>query len=199
MYEWRKMNSNEKVEVLKKRYKRGGSYHRPPLIEHNFGRYMITAACYEHKPIIGRSPDRMAEFEGELLVRIRRHTDQIFAHVILPNHYHILVEVSAIKPLQQDLGKFHGATSYQWNAEDQSRGRKVFHGAPETFIKSERHFWSTMNYIHNNPVRHGYVSQWEDWPYTSAHQFLEEYGRGRAQHIWKSYPIDRYGDGWDDF
>ncbi len=65
-------------------------------------------------------------------------------------------------------------------------------------MRSERHFWATLNYIHNNSVKHGYVKRWQDWPFSSAKQFIEKYGRERTLEIWKEYPVLEYGVGWDD-
>jgi putative transposase len=56
-------------------------------------------------------------------------------------------------------------------------------------IKSHRHFWASINYIHHNPVHHGYVGHWQDWPWSSATRFLEHVGRERALHIWREFPI----------
>jgi putative transposase len=46
-------------------------------------------------------------------------------------------------------------------------------------------------------VHHGYVKRWQDWPYSSVHQYLEQIGRERAEQIWKEYPVLDYGKGWD--
>ena len=29
-----------------------------------------------------------------------------------------------------------------------------------------------MNYIHFNPVKHGYVTRASDWPYSSVHRYI---------------------------
>lgn len=65
-------------------------------------------------------------------------------------------------------------------------------------MRGDNHFWATMNYIHHNPVKHGYVNTWTDWPFSSAADFIEEVGRDKAIEIWKSHPILNYGKGWDD-
>jgi putative transposase len=64
-------------------------------------------------------------------------------------------------------------------------------------MKSRRHFWATKNYIHNNPVHHGYVSRWQDWPFSSVHQYLDDVGRDEAVRIWNEYPVLDYGKDWD--
>jgi len=65
-------------------------------------------------------------------------------------------------------------------------------------MRGERHFWATMNYIHHNAVRHGYVKQWQEWPYSSAHEFLNGLSCEEAKRLWRDYPLEDYGKGWDD-
>lgn len=64
-------------------------------------------------------------------------------------------------------------------------------------IKSKRHFWATLNYVHHNPVHHGYVDRWQDWPWSSAADFIKVVGRPRAVELWLQYPILDYGKKWD--
>jgi putative transposase len=54
------------------------------------------------------------------------------------------------------------------------------------------------NYIHHNPVKHGYVDKWEDWLYSSAGDFVAEVGRDAVLKEWKEYPVMDMGQGWDD-
>ena len=65
-------------------------------------------------------------------------------------------------------------------------------------MRNERHHWATLNYIHNNPVHHGYVQRWQDWPFGSAVEYLEQQGIEKARERWRQYPVLEYGKGWDD-
>ena len=38
-------------------------------------------------------------------------------------------------------------------------------------IRDERDFANHVQYIHHNPVKHGYVERPEDWPYSSIHRY----------------------------
>lgn len=64
-------------------------------------------------------------------------------------------------------------------------------------MKSERHFWASLLYVLHNPVKHGYVEQWQDWPFCSAAAWLEETGREKAERMWRQFPIDGFGEKWD--
>jgi putative transposase len=140
----------------------------------------------------------MESFSGALLAVFAAHASHTAAWCVLPNHYHALVETSDVLALLAALGKLHGHSSFSWNGEEGTRGRKVFFRAAERTMRSERHYWATLNYVHHNPVRHGYVEKWTDWPWSSAAEFLAQTGKEEAKRIWREYPLGDYGQGWDD-
>jgi putative transposase len=41
----------------------------------------------------------------------------------------------------------------------------------EHTIRDERDFYNHIEYIHNNPIKHGYVSNAQNWPYSTIHKF----------------------------
>jgi putative transposase len=140
----------------------------------------------------------MDAFSRDVLAVFATGASQTFAWCVLPNHYHALVEASNVNGLLHELGQLHGRTSHAWNGVDNTRGRKVFFRAVERAMRSDRHFWATLNYVHHNPVRHGYVERWTDWRWSSATQYLEQTGVEEAKRIWGDYPIRDYGKGWDE-
>jgi len=139
----------------------------------------------------------MDEFSAALLAVLDEHATLTHAWCVLPNHYHALVEAPDVLRLLHKIGRLHWRTSFAWNGEEAIRGRQVFHRATERAMRSERHFWATMNYIHNNPVHHRYVDRWTDWPWGNAAEFLETMGRTEAERIWHEYPLRDYGAKWD--
>src|SRR5690348_13590384 len=121
MYRWRKMTAEQQQAALKYRQENKLPWHGPPHYSGDSELYLITAACYEHCPHRARRPERLAEFEAELLCEVETHSRQTFAWIVLPNHYHLLVHAPDVKGLLAALGRLHGRTSYRWNGEDDSR------------------------------------------------------------------------------
>lgn len=197
MYRWRKLEEDERRELLKWRIRLKFPWHSPPH-RTGEGQYLLTAACYEHRAHVGHSIERMQGFCHELLKELQTCCTAIHAWVVLPNHYHVLVTASELKAALKSSGLLHGRTSHRWNGEENERGRKVWFNVVDRTMRSERHYWSTINYIHHNPVRHGYVAKWQDWPFSSAREYLAEIGNDRAAEMWHSYPLLDYGEGWDD-
>ena len=198
-YRWRQLTPEQRAQLLGWRQQRGHPWHSPPH-RPNFGhlRFHITASCYEHQYHLGQCRECMDAFARDLLTVFAALARQTFAWCVLPNHYHALVEAPDILGLLVELGRLHGRTSHTWNGEENSRGRKVFFRAVERAMRSERHFWATLNYVHHNPVHHGYVERWTDWPWSSAAKYLAQAGSAEAKRIWQDYPLGDYGKGWDD-
>ena len=138
-------------------------------------------------------------FEDDLLHFLRVNSIELYAWAILPNHYHALLKTTNVLFLLKKVKQLHGRTSFYWNGEENSRGRRVWFNAVETAIKSERHFWASVNYIHHNPVKHRHVSKWTEWPYSSAENYLKAVGKEQALKNWREYDISEMGKNWDDF
>jgi putative transposase len=198
MYNWRKLSAEERAFVLTQRKGRELPWHSPPHLDFaGTFTFIITAACYEHAHLIGKNVDRIAELEYELLTTCQNLNAKVYAWNVLPNHYHLLAQTADIKYLRKELGKIHGRSARFWNKEDDTLGRKVWFNFFDRDMKSDRHFWASMNYVNNNAVYHGYVGRWQDWPFSSASKFLSEFGREEAARIWQEYPILDYGKDWD--
>lgn len=55
----------------------------------------------------------------------------------------------------------------------------------EHLIRDKRDYERHVEYIHYNPVKHGYVSRVVDWPYSSFHRYMrqEVYGQDWADNV----------------
>jgi putative transposase len=192
MYEWRKLTDEERWETLKARRRNKVPHHAPPAAVIEVGFCTVTAACYEHRDVMADSARRRT-FLQELLEHLEPVCKRTHAWVVLPNHYHVLIELTKTIALRSYMGKLHGRTSRQWNLADGTPGRKVWYHSIERCIRSPGHYYTSLNYIHHNPVRDGYCRTWLDWECSSARDFLQEVGRDKAIEIWRAYPLKESG------
>lgn len=197
MYNWRKMTPQQKSEILEYRRLMRFPLHQTPTV-HQGGLFHISVACFEHQHYIGFTPDRMADFSKRLIETLLENNGGLYAWAALPNHYHLLVKTNDLGLFKIELGKLHSKTSREWNLQENATGRRVWYRSSDGRIRNERHYWSTINYINNNAVHHNYVSRWQDWPFSSAIEYINLYGIEQAKSIWKEYPVLNYGKGWDD-
>ncbi|QEF97026.1 Transposase IS200 like protein [Stieleria maiorica] len=198
MYRWRRWTPQQRQKILDERRQRNHPPHSPAHIQSDrTSLYMITAACFEHVPVIGITDRRIEAFSNSLSELLEEFCQTLFAWVVLPNHYHALVDAPDLTHVLKQIGTLHGRSSFDWNGEESQRGRKVWCNAAETAMKSEGHYYATWNYILHNPVHHGYCRKWTEWPYSSANEYVEHVGREHALRIWRAYPIYDYGQDWD--
>ena len=139
----------------------------------------------------------MEDFAANLLNSLAGCVERVIAWCLLPNHYHVLVQTDNVLRVLWELGRLHGRTAHAWNGEESKRGRQVFHRAVERAMRSDGHFWATLNYVQHNPVHHGYVQLWTDWPWSSAREYLAAVGRQEAERRWRAHPVRDYGKAWD--
>jgi putative transposase len=197
MYDWRKMSREQRIAVSTHRRLLGLPLHAPPHFPDGRKPYLISAACFEHQPIIS-TDERRKEFESNLLSLLAGDGDaDIRAWVVLPDHHHVLL-VANLEAVSLALRRLHSGSAIGWNREDQRQGRKVWHRFADRAIRDERHYWATVNYIHGNPVKHGWVGRADEWKPCSLRAYLERHGRERMVEIWREYPVLDYGRGWDD-
>lgn len=118
--------------------------------------------------------------------------------MVLPNHYHLLVGAAEPAALGGAIRLVHGRLSRQWNLEDGTPGGKVWFRYTDRAIRSERHYCVALNYVHYDPVKHGYARSPYDWGASSVHRYVEELGREGLRDLWTRYPVLDFGRGWDD-
>jgi len=196
MYDYRRMSPAERQAVLQARKADGFPLHAPPHLQGVSGEYLITAACYEHRPIF-EHPDDLAWFVEQVMVALNSAGLTRDAWVFLPSHYHVLLQAEEIKRVSEVLRLLHSRVATAINGRHRQRGRQVWHRYTDRGIRGERHHWATVNYIHLNPVKHGYVDHPEDWPWSSLRQYLDTQGAEWVTHTLREYPVGDYGKGWD--
>jgi putative transposase len=198
-YEYRKLSPKEREEIVKYRQAHGYPLHAPPHPFRGAGTYLISAANFEHRAIMS-SPERRTQIETRLLNAIKEFAEDIIAWVILANHYHVLLAIQSLNDVSDALKHLHGKTSREWNIEDNLTGkRRVWYKLVDTYVRNDEHLRLAFNYIHYNPVKHGYVSDPLDWFWSSLRMYYEDRGQTWLQDQWNAYePPADFGKGWDD-
>jgi len=197
MYIYRRSTPTQRAELLTERRERQFPRHSTPHLAAPESIYLVTAACYEHQPLM-LSAGRRRQILNELKIAADQNNANIHAWVVLPNHYHLIVETPSLRKFGFSIGQAHGRTSHQWNREDSCRGRKCWYRFSDRIVRSESHYFAVLNYIHANPVKHGFVESALDWTESSLHEYQSELGIEKLREWWLKYPVGKMGDGWDD-
>jgi putative transposase len=164
--------------------------HHPPHILVDNTWYFLTAHTLSEQDV------GFADFKYIWINTIKelskKFNYRLYAWVILSNHYHTLFKVSNSQDLPIFINRLHGSTSYYINKKRNSQGKKIWHNYWDQIIRDKEDFWTKFNYIHYNPVKHGYVNNPFLWEYSSFRGFLQKKGEPWIRDCWQTYPILEY-------
>jgi putative transposase len=150
------------------------------------GCYFFTVVTERRQPILANDDMRLALREA--ITRVRQVLPfRINAWVLLPDHLHTiwtLPEGDADFSNRWRLIKRHvtrtcGPAYLRPDFLTPRRSAKQCgtlwqHRFWEHLIRDERDFRQHMDYLHANPLKHGYVACAADWPWSSFHRCVRQ-------------------------
>ncbi len=154
------------------------------------GIYIVTASTYRKVPRL--SPPARKDFFQQSLFAIAAEFDwHLRAWAILNNHYHFIA-VSPEDPgtLRRLIGKLHMTTAKAFNLQDQRPGRRVWFQYWDTRITYQRSYLARLNYVNNNPVKHGLATNAENYRWCSAAWFSQNAPASFVATV-RRFPTDR--------
>lgn len=169
-----------------------------------YRRSKISGACYFFTVNLSHRQERFLVERVGLLRSVfrnvrRNHPFRIDAIVILPDHLHTiwtLPEDDNDYPKRWSLIKSSFSRALPKTEKiSQSRSNKRERGIWqrrywEHQIRNDEDFECHVDYIHINPVKHGYVDSPSNWPYSSFHAYVRE---GKLSSNWAA---NEDIDGW---
>lgn len=135
------------------------------------GTYIVTAATLDKKLLfLGKA--NLYLLESKLLSLAKAYQWSLQAWAVFPNHYHF---IARSQPDSNNLGLFlkhlHADTARDLNQRDGRVGRDVWFNFWDTKLTYERSYLARLNYVHQNPVKHGLVKLANQYPWCSASWF----------------------------
>jgi putative transposase len=148
--------------------------HAPTHQLSNRGTYFVTASTL-HKHHHFRTAARLQVLHRGLLTVAEKFGWTFEAWAIFSNHYHFVAHSPATAPdattLPDMLSTLHVKTAGWINKLDKTPGRQVWFNYRETRLTYEKSYLARLNYVHQNPVKHGLVPVANQYPYCSTRWF----------------------------
>ena len=148
--------------------------HAPPHQLSEAGTFFITAGTYL-KAHHFREPTRLAVLQRGLLRLTYDFGWHLEAWAIFSNHYHFIAQAPSGdltgESLRSMLAVLHEKTAKWINRLESSPGRKVWHNFWDTRLTYQTSYLARLNYVHQNPVKHGLVPVANQYPWCSARWF----------------------------
>jgi len=163
--------------------------------------YFITCTVLHWIPLFTRPESVEILFESFRYLQ-KNDNFKLFGYVILENHLHM---IAGSDDISQSIKKFKSYTAkvllelLQVNRVqtilDQLAFYKKAHKTQTTYqlwqegsafklIQSEAMMLERINYIHNNPIKRGYVDEAAHWRYSSARNYEGKEGLIDVERMW---------------
>lgn len=150
------------------------------------GTYFFTVATHRRQPLLTHDDVRQALREGIRKAK-ERFPFKIDAWALLPDHLHCIWTLpEGDADFSTRWGMIKRYVSQQCAARychsqrsSASRIRRKEAGLWqrrfwEHQIRDDEDYRRHVDYIHWNPVKHGYAQHVKDWPYSTFHRFVSE-------------------------
>jgi len=114
------------------------------------------------------SDKKTAEFFLSVLFDCRKkYNFFLFGYVVMPDHFHILIQPDKDYSISQVMQKLKSLFAYRYRELSGISGSVWQKSFYDFVLISREKLIEKLNYIHNNPVRKNIVSSPEDYPYSS--------------------------------
>ncbi|KJS28594.1 MAG: transposase [Desulfatitalea sp. BRH_c12] len=146
--------------------------------------YFFTVVTYRRQKFLTLPENRHA-LRNAIAAAKQRHAFVIEAWVLLPDHMHC---IWTLPENDFDFSKRWGLVKAKFTKQNKARlyNKKWMNQSKHNHREStiwQRRFWEHqirddydfekhMDYIHFNPVKHGYVDRVCDWPYSTFHRYV---------------------------
>jgi len=150
------------------------------------GTYFFPVVIYRRREILAEPESRVLLREVIDTVK-QRHPFNIDAWVLLPDHLH---SIWTLPPGDSDYAKRWGMIKAGFSKQ----AKNLFHREEwlndskakrrestiwqrrywEHQIRNEQDYQRHMDYLHYNPVKHGWVKRAIDWPYSTFHRYVKQ-------------------------
>ena len=151
---------------------------------------MVTAGTL-YKQHLFADAGKLTSLQDELLSLAKKYQWQLEAWAIFSNHYHFIArsnpESGSLKELLTNL---HADSARELNRADGLAGRTVWFNYWDTKLTYERSYLARLNYVHQNPVKHGLVPVANQYRWCSASWFERVTSPAMVKTIY-SFKIDK--------
>ena len=159
--------------------------HRPAHLLLNNHAYFITGSIYKKRHLL--DDELKTDLANLMQTEFNQFNWDLKHWVILNNHYHIIAHSNKGEDLPKIIGRLH-FKSGQLIRKKITSELPVWWNYWDYCPRDEQDYMIRLNYLYNNPIKHGYVTNLNDYPFSSFHQQIKTNGRDNMIKQFKNYP-----------
>ncbi len=173
-------------------------YHTPAHLFLDNMPYFITGAIYEKRCLLA-DPELKQGLLEIITQSFQKVGWQFNDYVTLDNHYHLLGISNIGKDLPTLIKAIHGGSS-RIIRQKVACELPVWWNYWDYCPRDEKDYYTKLNYLLTNPIKHGYVTDLNDYPFSSFSDRLMKIGREAMIEQFRLYPEYQFIDDlYDDF
>ncbi len=131
-----------------------------------FGRFDDALAQNANEPYWLKD-EGVARIVADSLHTLAQEYFELWAYCIMPNHVHVVFSMRQHAPmLYKVMQKHKRFTAVECNLVLQRHGQFWARESYDHVVRDEREFERVLAYILNNPVKAGFVKNWQDWKWS---------------------------------
>jgi len=128
--------------------------------------YFITSVTENRKKVFKRKHNIKALLDTFKYYK-EKYSFAIIAYCILPDHFHWLIIPSEKVNASEIMKGVKGYSTRKINCINHWNGRLWQHQFLDHIIRKDDDYKRHINYIHNNPLKHGLVEDIKSYPWSS--------------------------------
>lgn len=139
----------------------------------------ITVVTYNRTPILTDNADLL---KISFKTVKKQFPFELFGVVIMPDHFHLIIKPDNAAEFPKIIGNIKRNFTKSVGCAPRTTSPSRIHRREKTIwqrrfyehiIRDEKELYKYLDYIHNNPIKHGYVKQTKDWKWSSFHKFVK--------------------------
>ncbi len=170
---------------------------RPVHLKMDDSFYFFTVRAIEGQWFL-RPDEYKRILKSKLIEKTEKFGYPLIAYVILPNHYHFIVKIGDSRDNSKFIGELNGSSARVINRVDGVIARKIWWNYYDHIIRGEEDFFKHLNYIHQNPIKHGMAKTFE-YEFSSYNAWVKKKGIIYLNDAFERYPIVDFVAHMDDF
>lgn len=160
--------------------------HTPAHLFIDNAAYFITGATHQKRPLL--RPETTKQFLRETITTCLHEKNwQLHHWVILDDHYHLMATSAKGLDMSKIFRKIHSLSARFIQAQGHC-DLPIWWNYWDYCPRDEKDYLIRLNYLLNNPIKHGYVNALPDYPYSSFQTLFNDLGRDALARQFKDYP-----------
>jgi putative transposase len=148
--------------------------------------YFVTGAIYQKRYLL-KDPEIKDKLLDLIQTYFTQYNWELHHWVILDNHYHILGRSRKGTDLTSIFRSIHSRSAISIRQTTHC-AKPVWWNYWDYCPRNEVDYIIRLNYLLMNPIKHEYVNDLHDWPFSSFHTLFAEKGRQQLVKQFRNYP-----------